>query len=165
MIAPRVRADALGQASALVPLGQPTIFAMGVFDEVRIEREGRLIWQRQASEEGPIEGPIPWPLRPIRPGETLMLRLRPRGAAADDFATIGLTGAAPAVMGKADALRRSLGRDPAAWLRAVQRALGRGDLALAWGLLFAFEGPSAPELDALRREVYRRGCGSGATSP
>jgi hypothetical protein len=165
VIAPRLHPDGLGQASALVPLERPTIFAMGRFEEVRIERQGRLIWRRQASEEGPIEGPIPWPLAPIRPGETLLLRLRPQGAAAEDFAAIGLTGAPAGVMASAEALRRSLRRDPSAWQQAVQRELDRPDLPLAWALLFAFEGPSAPELDALRREVYRRGCGSGDPSP
>jgi hypothetical protein len=34
----------------------------------------------------------------------------------------------------------------------------RGDLPLASALLFAFEGPGSPDLDALRLTVIRRSC-------
>ena len=52
----------------------------------------------------------------------------------------------------------ALGGNPQAWQKAVEQALGEGDPALATALLFAFEGPSAPELDALRREAFQRSC-------
>jgi hypothetical protein len=110
--------------------------------------------------EGPIRGPIAWPVAPIRPGERVLLRLRPPQAPSGDFAAIELIGAPAAVMERAEGLLRSLGNDPAAWRRAFEQELERGDLSLAWALLFAHEGPSSPDLDALRLEVYRRGCGS-----
>jgi hypothetical protein len=107
-----------------------------------------------------MRGPIAWPVAPIRPGETVVLRLRPPQAPPGDFAVIELVGASAPVMERGEALLRSLGHDPVGWQRAFEQELVRGDLAMAWALLFAHEGPSSPELDALRLEVYRRGCGS-----
>lgn len=163
LIAPRAEIDAGGRARALVPIGRPTLFAVGDLETVRLERGGRLAWEQRSSEQAPIRGPIAWPLAPLRPGERVLLWLRPSQAPPGDlFASIELIGAPAPVMGRGEALLRSLGTDPLAWLRAFEQELARGDLALAWALLFAHDGPSSPELDALRLEVYRRGCGSEA---
>lgn len=159
LIAPRAQNDAGGRARAVVPIGRPTLFAVGELESVRLERGGKVAWQQSSSGEAPIRGPIAWPVAPIRPGESLLLRLRPPQAPPGDFAVIELVGASAPVMHKAEALLRSLGQEPGAWQRAFEQELERGDLPLAWALLFAHEGPSSPELDALRLEVYRRGCG------
>lgn len=158
VVAPHLQPSSAGEATARVPFGDPTLFAAGGLEEVQVERDGQLLWERQARAFEPIEGPIPWPLAPIRPGETVILRLRPRGAGAGAFASILLTGAPAAEMARASSLRRRLGPRPAAWLTAVRDAIDRGDLALGLGLLFAFDGPSAPDLNALRQEVFRQAC-------
>lgn len=160
LIAPRAEVDASGRARALVPIGRPTLFAVGELETVRIERGGRMAWEQRSSELAPIRGPIAWPLAPLRPGERVVLWFRPSQAPPGDlFAAIELMGAPAPAMGRGEALMQSLGTDPVAWLRAFEQQLERGDLPLAWALLFAHQGPSSPELDALRLEVYRRGCG------
>jgi hypothetical protein len=159
LLAPRARpSGSEGRATAVVPVPRPTVFAVGELESVRIERRGRPVWERRGSGTAPLRGPIAWPLSPIRPGERLMLRLRPRHAAADGFAAIELVGASARVLERNQALLSRLGKDPGAWRRAFDAALDQGDLTLAWALLFAFEGPSSPELDALRLEVYHRAC-------
>ena len=158
VLAPQVGSDGSGRASALVPLSRPTIFAAGRFAEVRIEQQGRLLWQRLAKGEQPLEGPIPWPLAPIRPGESLLLRLRPSDAASSDYAVIGLIGASAGVMQRADTLLHALGNSPTTWVDAVRLQLDAGDAAMASALLFAFEGPNDPDLNSLRLEVLRQSC-------
>jgi len=160
LIAPRAESGPDGRARALVPIGRPTVFAVGELESILLERGGRVSWQRRASPQELMRGPIAWPVAPIRPGETVVLRLRPPQAPPGDFAVIELVGASPPAMERGEALLRSLGNDPVGWQRAFEQELVRGDLAMAWALLFAHEGPSSPELDALRLEVYRRGCGS-----
>jgi hypothetical protein len=159
VLTPRVHLRGVAVPAATVALPSPTLLAIGSFEEVRIERGGSLLWQRQASRDGPIEGPLPWPLAPLRPGETVLLRLRPVGQAGDGhFATISITAGERSEMERATLLIRDLGHDPERWLRAVRAHLDGGDLSLALALLFHFDGPGSEELDALRREVYRRGC-------
>lgn len=159
VITPRTELDAKGQAQALVPLPRPTILAAGPLNEVRIDRGDRPVWRQRASSTQAIEGPISWPVEPIQPGEQLTLLLRPRGASGGDFARIQLTGASATEMSRHQALVEQLGSDAKAWLKAVDTALDRDQVPLAWALLFAPQDPRSAELDELRREVLRRGCG------
>jgi hypothetical protein len=159
VITPRTELDAKGQAQALVPLPRPTILAAGPLNEVRIDRGDRPVWRQRASSTQAIQGPISWPVEPIQPGEQLTLLLRPRGASGGDFARIQLTGASASEMSRHQALVEQLGSDAKAWLKAVDTALDRNQVPLAWALLFAPQDPRSTELDELRREVLRRGCG------
>ncbi len=62
VLTPRLASNARGEAVAAVPFGSPTILSTESLEEVRIEREGELLWQRRALPGQPIEGPISWPL-------------------------------------------------------------------------------------------------------
>jgi len=149
-----------GRVRALLPLPRPTIFAADPLAEVRLERNGRLLWQRQAPLLEPIQGPLPWPLPPLRPGERMLLRLRPMDEPEGHMASIELEAAPATALARNEALRVSLGSNGDLWLRAVEEALQRRDESLAAALLFAFEGPSSPALDTLRRRAYEQGCRS-----
>ncbi|MFM7264194.1 MAG: hypothetical protein ACKOZW_01070 [Cyanobium sp.] len=158
VLAPRVEAGANGRARARAPLARPTIFVREPLRQVRVQQGGRLLWQRQADPTNPLEGPIAWPLPPLRAGERLELLLQPSEAPPAAFATVEIQSVPTATLRRNEARLAALGRDPEGWRNAVKRALEEGDEALATALLFAFEGPSAPELDALRREAYLRSC-------
>jgi hypothetical protein len=158
LITPRLEALATAAPMALVPIARPTIVAAAPLNEVRLERNGALLWQRLASSTQPIVGAIPWPLEPLLSGETLQLRLRPRGASGGDFANVTLQ-VAPAVrLQQTEATIRQLGSDPAAWLQMVENFAGAGQPALATALLFAPEAPASPLLGQLRSELLRQGC-------
>ncbi len=165
LLTPVARAETGGLIRAVIPVAEPTIFARGQFEAIRLEQGGKLLWSRQASAIEPIAGPIAWPLPALRPGERLWLRLRPLGAGPADFASIELIGGSAATMEKGARLRRSLGRDPAAWLRSVQAALQGSRPEEALALLFDFRGPASPELDALRQQVHDQACGSAIVDP
>ncbi|MEB3350575.1 MAG: hypothetical protein VKO00_11220 [Cyanobacteriota bacterium] len=158
VICPLVQANRNGVAIAEVPLARPTVFVAEPLAEIRIERDGTLLWREVSRPEAPLQGPLRWPLAPLRPGETVLLRLRPEGAEASHVASLQLTAASADRMATAERLLANLGRDPTAWRQAIEQLLERQDLALAWLLIFAFEGPSEPQLDALRLELFRRGC-------
>ena len=166
LITPRVGGTAARLPLAVVALSRPTLFSVEPLQEVQILAGKRLLWRRQsAGQLGVIEGPIAWPLAPIRPGQVLSLRLRPLGTGPADFAVIRLQGAPAQRLAQGDALLRSLGSDPIRWRTAVDRALQQADLPLAAALLFAFEGPSDPELNDLRRTVLQRSCPGDRPDP
>jgi hypothetical protein len=74
------------------------------------------------------------------------------------FAVVRLIGSPAGPLARGDALLTGLGRDPHRWRLAVEAAMEQGELPLASALLFAFEGPSAPDLDALRLSVIGHSC-------
>lgn len=160
LITPRLEASTTRAPMATVPIAQPTLLAAGPLNEVRLERNGALLWQRLASSSQPIEGAIPWPLEPLQSGEPLQLRLRPRGASGGDFADVTLQVAPSVRLQQTEATIHQLGSDPAAWLRMVENLAGDGAPALATALLFASEAPASPLLDQLRSELLRQGCGA-----
>ena len=159
VVAPRVEAIDQGNARGVVPVSDPQLVVVEPLQELRIERGGRLVWHRQASASRPIRGTLAWPVAPIASGESLTLRLRPLLAPVGAFAQVELIGAAPDRMRATANLIGSLGRQPAAWIAAIDAALVANDVPLAWSLLFHAAVPRDPELDALRQEVVRRGCG------
>lgn len=153
------------RVQALSPVADPTIFARGQFAEIRLEQGGRLLWSRHGNAIEPLEGPIAWPLPPLRPGQRLLLRLRPAGISGDNFANVELIAADARALRASAQLRQSLGRDPEAWRQAVIRALDAARTREALALLFDFNGPSSPELNALRREVHDRACDAAIQGP
>lgn len=146
-------------ARAVIPVRRPTLFVADPLDEVRLLRRGRLLWRRQAAGGEALQGPIPWPLPPIRAGEAFTLLLRPRWAVDGAFARVDLVGADAQRLERSERLLVQLRQNGERWLEAVEQALAAGDLPLAAALLFAAEGPSQPDLDALRRQVFQQACG------
>lgn len=158
VISPRAELDSRGKARALLSLPRPTILTAASLNEVRIDRDGQPIWRQSASSTAAIEGPIDWPLDPIRPGEQLTLLLRPRGASGGDFARIELTGASASEMEANQSLITRLGSNGNAWLKAVDQALDDGNISLGWGILFNPESPKSLGLNELREALKRQGC-------
>lgn len=159
VVAPRVEPVAEVDALGVVPTPTPQLVVVEPLRELRIERQGRLVWRQLAPAGQLLRSPFPWPLAPILPGEVVLLRLRPEPAADGAFAHVQLVGASAERMASTAALIRSLGRQPLAWLAAIESALEADDVPLAWALLFAPQLPDAADLTALRAEVLRRGCG------
>lgn len=151
---------------ALVPTSRPTLFLREPLTELRIEAgtpptaPGRtaLLWSRQWQMGEPLEGPQPWPLAPLQPGQTVTIRMRPLGATSDHFASIELEAAGAGRLRKGDQLLASLAGQPAAWRPTIDSLLEKGDRSLATALLFATEGPSVPDLNDLRRVVAQQSC-------
>lgn len=173
VITPRITDPGGPPPTALLAVSRPTLFVVEPLIELQILEGNRLLWRQGppagsarplagapfgSLPSGTIEGPVPWPLEPIRPGQALTLRLRPLGADATAYAVVRLIGSPAGQLARGDALLAGLGRDPHRWRLAVEAAMERGDLPLASALLFAFEGPGAPDLDALRLTVIHRSC-------
>lgn len=123
-----------------VVVSRPVLLAAGQLNEIRLEKGGRILWQERASSTQPIEGSIPWPIKPLQPGEQLTLKLRPRGASGGDFATYVLRAADAQVLEANEWQAKALGNDPKVWNGFVEQ-LKPQQAGLAAGLLSS---PQAP---------------------
>ncbi|WP_411871951.1 hypothetical protein [Vulcanococcus limneticus] len=150
--------DGAERPLALVPLPAPTLLAAGPLSEVRLERDGVILWRQLASSTQPITGPIPWPLAPLKGGETLQLRLRPLGASGADLATVSLKAATSADLQRAGDGIRALGSSRERWVQAIDQAAST-DPPLAVALLAS---PRAPA--ELRTAAGKLQC-TGAARP
>lgn len=153
------RPRSLAVPRAMVPLSLPTLFIKEPLAELRLEQGTKVLWSWQPTPEGSaLEGPMAWPLAPLKPGQSVTVRLRPVGAAPNHFATIQLVGAPAQRLQQGDGLLRSLSGLPRAWRPAIEALLAKGDQSLATALLFANEGPNDPDLNALRVVVAQESC-------
>lgn len=159
VVAPRVEPVEDADGAGVVPVADPSLVVIEPLQELRIERAGLPVWRSQVREGAALPVPFLWPTAPIRPGETVLVRLRPQQAPRDAFAHVLLVGASAGRMAATAELLSSLGRSPQGWLLAIEAALQSGDVPLAWALLFAPQAPPSSDLVALRQEVVRRGCG------
>lgn len=163
VVAPRVEPVEEADAAGVVPVPRPRLLVIEPLQELRLERLGAgqspRSWRRLAAPGTALPMPLDWPVAPIQPGETVLLRLRPQGVAATAFAHVLLVGAPQARMAATAQLITLLGSAPQAWLAAIETALLAGDVPVAWALLFAPEAPASAPLQELRDEVVRRGCG------
>jgi hypothetical protein len=159
VVAPRIAPMDELDAYGIVLTPEPMLIVVEPLLELQIQRLQRPPWRQRGSRSRPILTPLPWPTEPIDPEEPVLLQLRPVGAAREAFAHVQLVGASAQRMRQTVQLLESLGGNPDSWLAAVEQALEQGDVPLAWTLLFDRRSPPSPDLDALRRAVFERGCG------
>ena len=148
----------LATAVAVVPLPSPTLLAAEPLNEVRIERNGAILWRRLASSTQAIEGPISWPLDPLKPNESLLLKLRPRGGSGGEFAVMQITAASGPAMARHAALVSQLANDTDRWWQSIEQQADQGNQALAVALLFDPAGPAVEVVVKLRQELLNTGC-------
>lgn len=159
VVAPRIEPLDGVDAYGIVLTPEPMLVVVEPIVELRIQRQQLPPWQRRGSRGQPILMPLAWPAEPIEPDEPVLLQLQPLGAGGDAFAHVQLVGASAERMEQTVRLLETLGRNPQTWQAAFEQALERGDVPLAWTLLFDRRSPPSPELDELRRIVFERGCG------
>jgi len=104
LINPRVELNPQGEPVALAVCSTPTIWADRPLAEILIERDGMPVWQKLATSKEPIEGPIAWPLEPLLPGGSFILKLRPYGATGGVYAKANLLAPDPRTLSATDEL-------------------------------------------------------------
>ena len=155
LISPLISQTSNALPAATTALRKPTLLAAEELNELRIERDGQILWRQRATSTTPLAGPIPWPLDPLRPGERVTLWLRPRGSAGGDFAKVVLIAAGSSQQQNAETLLNN----PRGRLAAVQAAATAGDDQLALELLYAPLDPVPPAVAQLRQQLTQQACG------
>ena len=76
--------------AAVTPSGAPPIVSREPLGEVQIVQGSTLLWQGRGTATTPLANLLAWPLSPLRPGESVRLRLRRFGAGESSFAEVEL---------------------------------------------------------------------------
>lgn len=126
---------------APIGVSTPVLMALGPLNEIRIEKGDQVLWQQRASSTKAIEGAIPWPLKPLEPGEQITLRVRPRGASGGDFASFNFYAADAKVLEENQQQIQKIGDDPNIWINFLSQ-LTPQQAPLALALLSSPQAPS-----------------------
>ncbi|MEB3321139.1 MAG: hypothetical protein VKI63_09405, partial [Cyanobium sp.] len=161
LISPPLTQTSHALPEATSALRRPTLLTAEALNELRIERDGQILWRQRATSTKALEGPILWPLDPLQPGERLTLWLRPRGSSGGDFAKVALIPADSRQQQHAQTLLNY----PGGRLVAVQAAAAAGDDRLALELLYAPLDPVPQAVAQLRQTLLHQACGPSSRTP
>jgi hypothetical protein len=156
LVSPQPQQQPDGQSVALAFLPRPSIVAAGPLNELRLERNGRLLWRELASSTQAIAGPVAWPIDPLQPGEMVTLKLRARGASAGDFSVVQLQ--AVSAQGQQQAL--AMQRQSDQQLLGLLDGSSEVQPAMAAEILFGSEQPRSEALRRIRGGLLAGACRS-----
>ena len=143
---------------AQTALDQPLIFSPDPLNELTISKDGEILWSKNGTLEKRIEGPIAWPLEPIKSNEQYLLTIRPKGTSMGESAKVVVRGNADDSFQKLDDIVKSLGDNKSQWIKAVNQQLKK-DKNIALTLLFSDKAPQSKILTNARKLILdRKGC-------
>ncbi len=144
---------------ALVKFDQPLILSTIPLNKIQISKGGKTLWQKVGTYENRIEGPIPWPIAPIKPGEKYLLSIRPIGSSLGEDAKIILQAKPKEDLQKLNALINSLATNEGQWIKTINQKLG-SDQGLALTLMFSNQAPPSKVLNRAKSLILeKKGCG------
>ena len=144
----------------VVGVTKPVLWAAQPLNELILEQDGETRWQVLATSRHLIEGPILWPLPPLKPGEMITLRLRAARSSGADFVELTLQAADAATLNRGDQLAESLNSDGSAWRRRLQNAVTAGDRPTSALLLSSSSGEKG-----LQEQIRKKLCSPVPTHP
>ena len=144
---------------AIIPTEKPSIKVLEPLNELSVETEDELtIWKIVGSSTSAIKGLISWPVDPIRPGQRLIMVIRPRGASGGEVARIELKGASKNVMEQTEHLLNSFNGNPKKWEESLNEALNGNNYALAIILINKSYHLSSTSKIALNELIAKEAC-------
>ncbi|MFM7313303.1 MAG: hypothetical protein ACKO0M_09070 [Cyanobium sp.] len=138
---------------AITPSGAPPIASVTPLAEVQIWRGVTLLWRGRASADRPLANPLAWPLPPLQPGESLLLKVRMQTSQDPTLLSVQLRRPLAA-----EQVSPAPGSDPAL---ALESLLQQGRNAEAIELLFQSDLAGNADLGQLARRAMVSGCGGG----
>jgi hypothetical protein len=139
-----------GPLVAITPSGSPPIVSSAPLTEVQILKGETLLWRGRASSAQPLANPLAWPLPPLQPGDSVLLKLRMQASDGATFSKVELRRPPAAVP-----LPPSAGSDPVGTLAMLVQQDRQADVV---ELLFQGDLNGNPQLQELARTAMNSGC-------
>ena len=155
LISPTVFNKEDSSITVLLNFDKPLIFVKEALNEIQISQNKKLIWTKTASINKPIKGKIFWPLRPIKPGEQYILKLRPVGTSISQFLEIKIVTSSKEKFVNIDDLTNSLGDNVSRWTNIINEKFNN-DKNLALRLLFSEKSPKSKIFNQRRSSIIDR---------
>ncbi len=141
---------------AFVSVDRPLIFLINPLKELKISKNGIVVFRKLAPLNKKIEGPIPWPLKDsIQPNEIFEISFRPTGSPPGSWAKSQVKLDPKNSIQDLDLLIDSLGKNQSEWIKRINRELKK-DKGLALTLLFSKRSPQTEILNSARIKLIEK---------
>ena len=138
--------------STEIKVDKPTIYSLKPLNEVKIIKDNKILWRKIASSNKKIEGPINWPLDPIKRGDEFKLSLRADGASLGSEVNINLITDSKEKLNDLDAIASKLGDSKNSWIKSINKNI-KIDKDTGLTLLFSDKAPTSRELQKVKLDL------------
>ena len=138
--------------STEIKVDKPTIYSLKPLNEVKIIKDNKILWRKIASSNKKIEGPINWPLDPIKRGDEFKLSLRADGASLGSEVNINLITDSKEKLNDVDAIVSKLGDSKNSWIKSINKNI-KIDKDTGLTLLFSDKAPTSRELQKVKLDL------------
>ena len=140
--------------STEIKVDKPTIYSLKPLNEVKIIKDNKILWRKIASSNKKIEGPINWPLDPIKRGDEFKLSLRADGASLGSEVNINLITDSKEKLNDLDAIVSKLGDSKNSWIKSINKNI-KIDKDTGLTLLFSEKAPKSKELQKVKLDLSK----------
>ena len=137
---------------AQIKIDKPTIYSLKPLNEIQIIKDNKILWRKIASSNKKIEGPINWPLEPIKRGDQYKLSLRADGTSLGSELNINLVTDSKEELKKLDEIVSKLGDSQFSWIKAINKNI-KSDKDTGLTLLFSERTPIIKELNKAKFDL------------
>ena len=138
--------------STEIKVDKPTIYSLKPLNEVKIIKDNKILWRKIASSSKKIEGPINWPLDPIKRGDEFKLSLRADGASLGSEVNINLITDSKEKLNDLDEIVSKLGDSKNTWIKSINKNI-KIDKDTGLTLLFSDKAPASKELQKVKLDL------------
>ena len=138
--------------SAEIKVDKPTIYSLKPLNEVKIIKDNKILWRKIASSNKKIEGPINWPLDPIKRGDEFKLSLRADGASLGSEVNINLITDSKEKLNDLEVIVSKLGDSKSSWIKSINKNI-KIDKDTGLTLLFSDKAPTSRELQKVKLDL------------
>ena len=138
--------------STEIKVDKPMIYSLKPLNEVKIIKDNKILWRKIASSNKKIEGPINWPLDPIKRGDEFKLSLRADGASLGSEVNINLITDSKEKLNDLDAIVSKLGDSKNSWIKSINKNI-KIDKDTGLTLLFSDKAPTSRELQKVKLDL------------
>ena len=140
--------------SAEIKVDKPTIYSLKPLNEVKLIKDNKILWRKIASSSKKIEGPINWPLDPIKRGDEFKLSLRADGASLGSEVNINLITDSKEKLNDLDEIVSKLGDSKNSWIKSINKNI-KIDKDTGLALLFSDKAPVSGELQRVKLDISK----------
>ena len=140
--------------STEIKVDKPTIYSLKPLNEVKIIKDNKILWRKIASSNKKIEGPINWPLDPIKRGDEFKLSLRADGASLGSEVNINLITDSKEKLNDVDVIVSKLGDSKNSWIKSINKNI-KIDKDTGLTLLFSEKAPKSKELQKVKLDLSK----------
>ena len=140
--------------SAVIKVDKPTIYSLKPLNEVKLIKDNKILWRKIASSSKKIEGPINWPLDPIKRGDEFKLSLRADGASLGSEVNINLITDSKEKLNDLDEIVSKLGDSKNSWIKSINKNI-KIDKDTGLALLFSNKATVFRELQRVKLDISK----------